>query len=105
MFTTADRGNALNEAVAAIAFAAGLSRNRRAGFRPLKSTANERGSVTESSLHGFCYWHGRACNQCKVSRPGPRVVPGSQAMVLLEMSITPLGKGESVGAYVAECVD
>src|SRR5215470_7890284 len=26
-------------------------------------------------------------------------------MVLLEMSITPLGKGESVGAYVAECVD
>jgi uncharacterized protein (TIGR00106 family) len=27
------------------------------------------------------------------------------AMVLLEMSITPLGKGESVSAYVAECVD
>ena len=26
-------------------------------------------------------------------------------MVLLEMSITPLGKGESVGAYVAQCVD
>src|SRR5215210_2159975 len=26
-------------------------------------------------------------------------------MVLLEMSITPLGKGESVGTYVAECVD
>lgn len=26
-------------------------------------------------------------------------------MVLLEMSITPLGKGESVGQYVAECVD
>src|SRR5262249_32894159 len=26
-------------------------------------------------------------------------------MVLLEMSITPLGKGESVSAYVAECVD
>jgi uncharacterized protein (TIGR00106 family) len=26
-------------------------------------------------------------------------------MVLLEMSITPLGKGESVTAYVAECVD
>lgn len=25
-------------------------------------------------------------------------------MVLLEMSITPLGKGESVGAYVAECI-
>jgi uncharacterized protein (TIGR00106 family) len=25
-------------------------------------------------------------------------------MVLLEMSITPLGKGESVSAYVAECV-
>lgn len=26
-------------------------------------------------------------------------------MVLLEMSITPLGKGESVSQYVAECVD
>jgi uncharacterized protein (TIGR00106 family) len=26
-------------------------------------------------------------------------------MVLLEISITPLGKGESVSAYVAECVD
>ncbi len=26
-------------------------------------------------------------------------------MVLLEMSITPLGKGESVSAYVAECVE
>src|SRR5215831_3719326 len=26
-------------------------------------------------------------------------------MVLLEMSIMPLGKGESVSAYVAECVD
>jgi uncharacterized protein (TIGR00106 family) len=26
-------------------------------------------------------------------------------MVLLEMSITPLGKGESVSKYVAECVD
>src|SRR5215204_2551551 len=26
-------------------------------------------------------------------------------MVLLEMSITPLGKGESVGRYVAECVE
>jgi uncharacterized protein (TIGR00106 family) len=26
-------------------------------------------------------------------------------MVLLEMSITPLGKGESVSRYVAECVD
>lgn len=26
-------------------------------------------------------------------------------MVLLEMSITPLGKGESVSPYVAECVD
>jgi uncharacterized protein (TIGR00106 family) len=26
-------------------------------------------------------------------------------MVFLEMSITPLGKGESVSAYVAECVD
>ena len=26
-------------------------------------------------------------------------------MVLLEMSITPLGIGESVSAYVAECVD
>ena len=26
-------------------------------------------------------------------------------MVLLEMSITPLGLGESVSAYVAECVD
>ena len=26
-------------------------------------------------------------------------------MVLLEMSITPLGVGESVSAYVAECVD
>ena len=26
-------------------------------------------------------------------------------MVLLEMSITPLGKGESVSHYVAECVD
>lgn len=26
-------------------------------------------------------------------------------MVLLEMSITPLGKGESVSAFVAECVD
>ncbi len=26
-------------------------------------------------------------------------------MVLLEMSITPLGQGESVSAYVAECVD
>lgn len=26
-------------------------------------------------------------------------------MVLLEMSITPLGKGESVSTYVAECVD
>ena len=27
------------------------------------------------------------------------------AMVLLEMSITPLGKGESVGQFVAECVE
>ena len=26
-------------------------------------------------------------------------------MVLLEMSITPLGKGDSVSEYVAECVD
>jgi uncharacterized protein (TIGR00106 family) len=26
-------------------------------------------------------------------------------MVLLEMSITPLGKGESVGQHVAECVE
>jgi len=26
-------------------------------------------------------------------------------MVLLEMSITPLGKGEGVSQYVAECVD
>jgi uncharacterized protein (TIGR00106 family) len=26
-------------------------------------------------------------------------------MVLLEMSITPLGKGESVSPYVAECVE
>lgn len=26
-------------------------------------------------------------------------------MVLLEMSITPLGKGESVSQYVAECID
>ena len=26
-------------------------------------------------------------------------------MVLLEMSITPLGKGESVSQYVAECVE
>jgi uncharacterized protein (TIGR00106 family) len=26
-------------------------------------------------------------------------------MVLLEMSITPLGKGDSVSSYVAECVD
>ena len=26
-------------------------------------------------------------------------------MVLLEMSVTPLGKGESVGQYVAECVE
>src|SRR4051794_31929216 len=26
-------------------------------------------------------------------------------MVLLEMSITPLGKGDSVSKYVAECVD
>src|SRR5215212_8880439 len=26
-------------------------------------------------------------------------------MVLLEMSITPLGQGESVSAYVSECVD
>lgn len=26
-------------------------------------------------------------------------------MVLLEMSVTPLGKGESVSAYVAECAD
>src|SRR4051812_2299101 len=26
-------------------------------------------------------------------------------MVLLEISITPLGQGESVSAYVAECVD
>jgi uncharacterized protein (TIGR00106 family) len=26
-------------------------------------------------------------------------------MVLLEMSITPLGKGDSVSQYVAECVD
>lgn len=26
-------------------------------------------------------------------------------MVLLEMSITPLGKGESVNQYVAECVE
>jgi uncharacterized protein (TIGR00106 family) len=26
-------------------------------------------------------------------------------MVLLEMSITPLGKGESVSRYVAECID
>jgi uncharacterized protein (TIGR00106 family) len=26
-------------------------------------------------------------------------------MVLLEMSITPLGEGESVSQYVAECVD
>ena len=26
-------------------------------------------------------------------------------MVLLEMSITPLGKGESVSRYVAECVE
>lgn len=26
-------------------------------------------------------------------------------MVLLEMSITPLGQGESVSQYVAECVD
>jgi uncharacterized protein (TIGR00106 family) len=26
-------------------------------------------------------------------------------MVLLEMSITPLGKGESVSTFVAECVD
>jgi uncharacterized protein (TIGR00106 family) len=29
----------------------------------------------------------------------------SRTMVLLEMSITPLGKGESVSAYVAECVE
>ena len=29
---------------------------------------------------------------------------GWGAMVLLEMSITPLGKGESVSQYVAECV-
>ena len=28
-----------------------------------------------------------------------------RAMVLLEMSITPLGKGESVSPFVAECVD
>lgn len=26
-------------------------------------------------------------------------------MVLLEMSITPLGKGEGVSSYIAECVD
>jgi uncharacterized protein (TIGR00106 family) len=26
-------------------------------------------------------------------------------MVLLEMSIVPMGKGESVGAYVAQCVE
>ena len=26
-------------------------------------------------------------------------------MVLLDFSMTPLGKGESVSAYVAECVD
>src|SRR6187455_2267959 len=29
----------------------------------------------------------------------------SVAMVLLEMSITPLGKGESVSQFVAECVE
>jgi uncharacterized protein (TIGR00106 family) len=32
------------------------------------------------------------------------VTVSSPAMVLLEMSITPLGKGESVSQYVAECV-
>ncbi|HVT29407.1 MAG TPA: MTH1187 family thiamine-binding protein [Lacipirellulaceae bacterium] len=29
----------------------------------------------------------------------------NSTMVLLEMSITPLGKGESVSEYVAKCVD
>lgn len=35
----------------------------------------------------------------------PSATPGEKEMVLLEMSITPLGKGESVSEYVAECVD
>jgi uncharacterized protein (TIGR00106 family) len=30
---------------------------------------------------------------------------GDDAMVLLEMSVIPLGKGESVSAYVARCLD
>jgi uncharacterized protein (TIGR00106 family) len=41
------------------------------------------------------------CQQCEQRRHHPE---GNSAMVLLEMSITPLGKGESVSQYVAECV-
>ncbi len=38
-------------------------------------------------------------------RPGPPTLLASFAMVLLEMSITPLGQGESVSKFVAQCVD
>src|SRR6185295_16247385 len=56
-----------------------------------------------------CTARGEVCSHaCSTPRvgAGPRqFFCELTTMVLLEMSITPLGKGESVSAYVAECVD
>src|SRR5262245_16945246 len=38
-------------------------------------------------------------------RPAIRRVPGGKEMVLLDFSMTPLGKGESVSPYVARCLE
>jgi uncharacterized protein (TIGR00106 family) len=45
--------------------------------------------------------------RCWQSNEAPRRWNASKGihMVLLEMSITPLGKGESVSQYVAECLE
>src|SRR6516165_8571452 len=37
--------------------------------------------------------------------PRTRPSEGGSAMVLLDFSMTPLGKGESVSAYVARCLE
>src|SRR5438445_9340348 len=39
-------------------------------------------------------------NRCRSGHKGR-----SETMVLLDFSMTPLGKGESVGSYVARCLD
>src|SRR4051794_17691741 len=105
MSSIADRGMLAIDASAGTPDVPAHARNRRASCCSIESN-----SICGNRLDSrACIARGEivlpSMQHPPRSRPGLCSFCELITMVLLEMSITPLGQGESVSAFVAECVD